>query len=304
MRSLRFCFVSGLLLAGSAILHAQSPAPQPATLPTTSAVRQLGDIPYVIDGHKHQQLDLFLPAADGPARPLVVTVHGGGWSGGSRKEYYALGIALVNKGYVVASIDYRLSQDAIYPAQIEDCKAAIRFLRAHASEYGIAPNRVGAWGQSAGGHLVALLGTTGDIRDFDTGANLDQSSKVQCIVDWYGPTDFLHFGEPPLPIVNNPNNAGSRLINGMAGAVAPEKARRASPVYFVNKNSSPFLIMHGDKDNTVPLQQSQILEAALKKSGSECALMVLSGAGHGGPAFKSPEATAAVLQFLDRHLKP
>jgi len=282
------------VLSSPIALRAQSSAPQSQALP---GIRQVRDIPYVIGGHERQKLDLYLPATSGTECPLVIWVHGGGWSGGSRKDCPA--IRLAERGYAVASIDYRLSQDAIYPAQIEDCKAAVRFLRAHALDYGIQPKRIGAWGGSAGGHLVSLLGATGNIRDFDTGANLDQPSQVQCVVDWFGPTDFLHYGDPPSKAVYDPNSAGARLLGGKD----PEKARRASPLYFVNKDAAPFLIMQGDKDNLVPLQQSQVLEAALKQNGVECNLMILAGAGHGGPAFTSPESMATICEFLDRHLR-
>jgi len=301
MRSFHVCLLSGLMLASAAALHAQSSVPQspalPARAPALPGIRQMRDIPYVAGGHERQKLDLYLPVASGSACPLVIWVHGGGWNSGSKNGSPA--IRLVERGYAVASIDYRLSQDAIYPAQIEDCKSAVRFLRAHAVEYGIQPKRIGVWGGSAGGHLVSLLGATGDIRDFDAGANLDQSSQVQCVVDWFGPTDFLHYGDPPSQASYDPNSAGAKLLGGKD----PEKARRASPLYFVNKDAAPFLIMQGDKDNLVPLQQSQVLDAALKKNGVECNLMIFPGAGHGGPVFTSPTSMAAICEFLDRHLK-
>lgn len=285
-------------------MHAQSPALQPsaflAMIPATAEVQQLRDVPYVVCGHEFQKLNLFLPASESP-RPLVVWVHGGGWESGDKNDY-CHAQWLVEHGYAVASLNYRLSKHAIYPAQLEDCKAAIRFLRAHASEYGINPNRIGVWGASAGGHLASLLGTTGDIPDFDTGANLDQPSNVQCVVDWFGPTDFLHYGEPPTRPLDRANSGSARLIGGSAAA-NPEKARRASPFYFVKKDAAPFLIMHGDKDDLVPLQQSQIFEAALKKSGVECTLTVLPGGGHDGPAFFTLPIMASILEFLDRHLK-
>jgi acetyl esterase/lipase len=300
----RFCFLSGLLFACLGTLHAQSPGvlplAAPATLRATPADRQMRDIPYVVGGDEHQRLDLYLPEAGGAACPLVVWIHGGGWLGGDKASCPAKWLSA--RGYAVASINYRLSQQAVYPAQIEDCKAAIRFLRAHAAEYGINPERIGVWGGSAGGHLVALLGTTGGLRDFDTGANLDQSSKVQCVVDWFGPSDFIHYGDPPKPALDKPDSVVAKLIGGTVRE-NEEKARRASPVYFVKKDAAPFLIMHGDQDNVVPLQQSQIFEDALKKSRVECHLTILHGAGHGGPAFMSLPTLEAILQFLDRHLK-
>ena len=263
-------------------------------------VRELRDIPYVPGGHERQRLNLYVPPAAGPARPLLVWVHGGGWNSGDKNDCPAKW--LVDRGYIVASLGYRFSTHALYPAQIEDCKAAIRFLRAHAAEYGIKASRIGAWGASAGGHLVALLGTTGDIQDFDTGPNLNQPSSVQCVVDWFGPTDFLHYGcEHPDPALDTPDNVAAKLI-GCRVLENPDKARRASPIYFVTKSAAPFLIMQGDQDPTVPAQQSIILDAALKKAGVESVLKIFPGNGHGGPAF-GQSSYVTILNFLDSYLK-
>lgn len=194
-----------------------------------------------------------------------------------------------------------MSRTAIYPAQIEDCKAAIRFLRAHAAEYGIDPKRIGVWGASAGGHLVALLGTTGNIRDFDVGENLDQSSAVQCVVDWFGPADFLTISADDPRVAQSPDNPIAKLLGGPI-ATHQEEARRASPVSFVGKESAPFLIMHGDRDPLVPLDQSRELNAALQKAGVESTLEVLPGAGHGGAGFGTPEKLEKILNFFQKHL--
>src|SRR4051812_42005020 len=155
-------------------------------------IRLLPDLPYVASGSPAQRLDLYLPAKSTGVRPLVVWIHGGGWVGGSKNQVNAA--PLLASGYAVASVEYRFSQDAIFPAQIEDCKAAIRWLRAHATEYELDPAHIGAWGASAGGHLVAMLGTTSETHEFDKGENLDQSSGVQCVLDWFGTSDFLHWG--------------------------------------------------------------------------------------------------------------
>ncbi|RYD63266.1 MAG: alpha/beta hydrolase, partial [Verrucomicrobiaceae bacterium] len=209
--------------------------------------------------------------------------------------------AMVARGYAVASVGYRLSQHAIYPAQIEDCKAAIRWLRAHAQEYGIDPKRVGVWGASAGGHLVALLGTTGHLQDFDVGEHLDQPSRVQCVIDWFGPTDFLHYGEPPWVRLDYPKSVVTKLLGGRVSE-DENRARRASPVYFVKSDAAPFLIMQGDKDPLVPLQQSELLHAALQKAGVESHLEILPGAAHGGGAFNSAESLKRMADFFDKHL--
>jgi acetyl esterase/lipase len=249
-----------------------------------------------------QRLDLYLPAqASSNPLPLIVYIHGGAWRAGSKDD--CPGRRLVPLGYAAASIEYRFSQDAPYPAQIEDCKAAIRWLRAHSHQYGIDPTRIGVWGASAGGHLVALLGVTGHISDFDTGANLDQSSAVQCVVDFFGPTDFLHYGDVPAPDLDA---AGSAIEQLLGGPVSTHQAlaRSASPVDFVTRDAAPFLILHGDHDPLVPLQQSQELNADLQKAGVESTLRVVAGGGHGGAGFNAPANRKLIVDFLDRHLKP
>jgi acetyl esterase/lipase len=207
-------------------------------------------------------------------------------------------LGFVGKGYVAASLNYRLSQHAVFPAQLEDCKAAIRWLRANAAEYHIDPDRIGVWGASAGGHLVALLGTTGGVKELDKGDNLDQSSRVQCVVDWCGPTDFVHWD----PKFNKDVNG---MIARLLGGERPgnqEKARKASSLFYVTKDAAPFLIFHGAVDNIVPLSQSESLAATLKKAGVEVKLQVLKDTGHGGPAFGSPESRKLMEDFFARHL--
>ena len=280
-------------LATTARLPAQTPAP-----------REFRDVPYVTGGHEHQRLNLFLPpVAPGVTKvPLVVNIHGGGWQTGNKEQ--TVPGPLLARGYAVASIDYRLSQDAIYPAQIEDCKAAIRWLRAHAAQYGIDPARIGVKGESAGGHLAALLGTTGQTRRFDVGENLDQSSAVACVFDRFGPADLLHWDAAPEQKIrlDNPDSYISKLLGGLVRD-RQDLAHAASPLDFVDAHSAPFLILHGDKDTTVPLSQSQALDAALKKAGVESTLVVVPGAGHNGPAFSKPALTEQMLAFFDRHLK-
>jgi acetyl esterase/lipase len=202
------------------------------------------------------------------------------------------------KGYAVASINYRLSQHAVFPAQIEDCKAAIRWLRANSAKYHLDPDHVGVWGGSAGGHLVAMLGTAGGVKEWDrTGGNLDQSSRVQCVVDWFGPADMATMGKQ----ADKPGTPVAQLIGGPVQENR-EKARKASPLTYVGKDSAPFLIMHGDKDNTVPLSQSEVLAEALKKAGVEVNLVVVAGNGHGGPGFNSPENRKVIEDFFAKHL--
>jgi acetyl esterase/lipase len=190
------------------------PAGQPAPRPTPDGTRVHRDLAYVPGGHERQKLDLYLPK-DGTNLPLIINIHGGAFKAGSKEN--GVPLEYLTPGYAVASINYRLSQHALFPAQIEDCKAAIRWLRAHASEYRLDPNRFAAWGSSAGGHFAAMLGTTGDTQQFDVGGNLDQPSRVQAVVDYFGPTDFLQMDAHRLPngqVHDLANSPESELIGG------------------------------------------------------------------------------------------
>jgi acetyl esterase/lipase len=251
--------------------------------------------------HERNNLDLYIPKSDKPL-PLVVWVHGGGWERGS-KNNTGPSMDLLKEGYAVASVNYRLSQHAVFPAQIEDCKSAVRWLRANASKYNLDPDHVGAWGMSAGGHLVALLGTTDDAAFTTSEDNKKVSSRVQAVCDWFGPADFLHWGMVTAsdPLAQNPS-ALSRLLGGLVPSKL-DLARQASPVSYAGKSSAPFLIFHGDHDPLVPLQQSEELNDVLKRAGVESSLHVVKGGSHGGPAFMAPEIKQAEFEFFGKHLK-
>jgi acetyl esterase/lipase len=210
-------------------------------------------------------------------------------------------------GYAVANIEYRFSQDAVFPAQIEDCKSAIRWLRAHAADYGYDPAHIGAWGASAGGHLVALLATTGTMREFDVGEHLDQSSAIQCGVDVFGPTDFPNWKAPstnPMIQRSGPNSCLTQLLGGEMDRGKMDLARRASPITWVSKYTAPLFIMHGTKDPLVGLEQSQSFHDKLKASGVEVTLDIVEGAGHGGGEFFAGDRPKRLLNFLNGHLLP
>ena len=279
---------------------AGQPGPQ---LPDLAGMTVLRDIEYVPGGHERQKLDLYLPIPPEfkpPLRPLIVWVHGGAWLGGSKNPCPAL--RFVGRGYAVASINYRLSQHAIFPAQIEDCKAALRWLRANAGLYHLDPNRIGVWGASAGGHLVALLGTTGDVKEFDVGPNTDVSSRVQAVCDFFGPTDFTKMSSFPSTMKHDAaDSPESKLIGGPIQE-NQDKVQRANPITYVTKDDPPFLIVHGDKDPLVPHNQSEILLDTLKKASVEATLYIVPGGGHGG--FKDPQVETIVTQFFQRHLRP
>jgi acetyl esterase/lipase len=248
--------------------------------------------------HKERNvLDLYVPKSEAPL-PLIIWVHGGGWQNGS-KAGGGPALGLLSKGYAVASINYRLSQHAVYPAQIEDCKAAVRFLRANAKKYNLDPDHFGVWGASAGGHLVALLGTTGGVKELEgDGGNKGLSSKVQAVVDWFGPTDLTKMGGSH----DNPNSPEAKLLGGPVQD-NKDKAAKANPIAYVTKDAAPFLILHGDQDKTVPYSQSELLAAALKKAGVEVTLTKVEGAGHGGAQFNTPDNRKLIEEFFDKHLK-
>jgi acetyl esterase/lipase len=259
------------------------------------------DLAYVLDGHERQKLDLYLPR-NGQSFPLIINIHGGAFKMGSKEQ--GVPLDYLTRGYAVASINYRLSQQAVFPAQIEDCKAAVRWLRAHATEFGLDPKRFAAWGASAGGHLSAMLGTTGGTKEFEVGANLDQSSRVQAVVDYFGPTDFLQMDAHRLPngqVHDAADSPESELVGGPIRR-NQEKTARANPITYVTRDDPPFLICHGEVDPLVPHHQSELLEAALKKAGVSVTFYTVKGAGHG--QFRDPKVPELTRKFLAEHLNP
>jgi acetyl esterase/lipase len=294
----RVLVVAALVAVGAAVIQAGQSGPL-RTVPANVTV--LRDIGYVPDGHERQKLDLYLPRETlrGAKRPLIVWVHGGAWLAGSKEGCPAVGF--VADGYAVASVNYRLSQHAIFPAQIQDCKAAIRWLRANADTHGIDPNRIGVWGASAGGHLVALLGTAGDVNDFDVGPNLGVSSRVQAACDFFGPTDFAKMSDfPGVENHDDPDSPESKLVGGPIQE-NKDKVQRANPITYVTKNDPPFLIVHGDADPIVPYNQSVLLRDALDHAGVKVTLYTVQGGGHGG--FKDPQVDVLVKEFFQKHLQ-
>jgi acetyl esterase/lipase len=258
------------------------------------------DLAYVATGRSRQKLDLFIPDT-GKKSPLIIWVHGGAFRSGSKKDHVPL--EYVERGFAVASLNYRLSQQAVFPAQIEDVIAAVRWLRANAKQYRLAPDRFGAWGESAGGHLVALLGVLGSTDTFAVGEHVEISSRVQAVADYFGPTDFLQMDGQRLPdgmIHDSPDSPESQLIGG-ALPTHKDLAARANPITYVTKEAPPFLIVHGDRDPFVPYGQSVLLKEALVALGVPVTFYTVSGEGHGN--FKDPTVADMTLQFFERHLK-
>ena len=262
-------------------------------------------------------LDLYLPAGATRqgGRPAVVHFHGGGWRTGERSSLGpavdGFGLSpieqLADAGFVVASADYRLSTVATFPAQLLDAKAAVRWLRTHAAEYGVDPHRIYAWGDSAGGHLASLLGLTADF-PVHAGSDAPDDDRVAGVVAWYPPTDLLRMGGQARPdAVARADNPGSReaLLIGAQPADAPDKATAASPLSYVHAGAPPFLLIHGTADRFVPVEQSASLAGALEDAGNAVELLLLEGADHmwGSPDGKSgaaEQAVAATIDFLRR----
>ncbi len=255
-----------------------------------AGVRVLKDIVYAQASEQELKLDLYLPAKrPEKPRPLIVWIHGGAWRAGNKNSNPAA--RFVDDGYISASIAYRLSQTAVFPAQIHDCKAAVRWLRAHAGEYGIDPERIAVWGSSAGGHLVAMLGTSGGVEELEGGlGHPEQSSRVQAVVDYFGPTTFTKMDAAGSRMVHDdPQSPESMLIGGPIQE-HPDLVRRADPIAYVTADDPPFLIVHGDKDLTVPYNQSELLAEALAAGGVEHIFHTAKGGGHGsGGEFASPK---------------
>ena len=258
------------------------------------------DVQYGTAGDRALKLDVIRPKeASAAPRPAIVWIHGGGWRGGDKSSGARRLAAFAASGnYVCFSVGYRLSGEATWPAQIHDCKAAIRWIKANASKHGVDPKRVGVWGSSAGGHLVSLLGTSGGVKDLE-GANgsSDASSTVACVVDYCGPSDFVAFAE------QSPGAGTARsAISGLFGGTVKEKhaeAVAASPVTHVTKDDPPFLIVHGTKDPLVPLAQAEGLHAALQKAGCDVTFIKMDGGGHG---IGGEAITRRVATFFDIHL--
>jgi acetyl esterase/lipase len=263
--------------------------------------RVFRDVAYVGGGHAQQRLDIFLPRNPGP-HPLIVYVHGGAWRAGSKQDMPLGG--LIEVGFAVASVDYRLSTVAPFPAQMHDIKAAIRFLRAHAKEYGFDTRRFAVAGSSAGGHLAALTGTSNGNVELEgkLGAHRDQSSDVQAIMSFFGASNLQTIlGQSTEHGLDVRVPALQFLLGGQPDE-KPALAKLASPEAHVDAHVPPLLLIHGDADPQMPFEQSRELEAAYRKVGCPVELHVIHGGVHGGRQFYDDERIALMRAFLAKHL--
>jgi acetyl esterase/lipase len=260
-------------------------------------VKVLNDLKFASPNGKPLLVDLYLPIGVEKPLPVIVWLHGGGWRIGNRKLGPNFRERFAERGFAMVSIEYRLSGEAIFPAQIHDVKASIRWLRSVANEYGLDSGNIGLWGSSAGGHLAALAGTTGKgiLEDFELGY-ADFTSDVHAVVDGYGPTDFLQMDayinkaiavsvDPesdllhPLRNHEDMDSPESQLLGAPIQTV-PERVQEANPITYVKKGTPPFLIMHGLSDTAVAAHQSELLYEALIAKGNEATLCLIEGLGH------------------------
>jgi acetyl esterase/lipase len=272
-----------------------TPPSQPA-VPTPQPAADYLDLAYTTVPRR-LALDLYTPAGTAPF-PVVVWIHGGSWVSGDRAIFPGHpALRLRDRGYAVATIDYRLVPEGFFPAQSHDCKAAVRWLRGNADRYGLDRNRIAAWGASAGGHLAALLGTSGGIATLEdpSQGNANESSRVQAVVDWFGPTDYK--------LVDADQQLTAALLLGCPIAVCPEKAALASPVSHVDGSDPPFLIQHGTADRVVPIVHSERLHAELLAAAVRSTFTRIEGAGHATVEFLTAENLARIDAFLDAELR-
>jgi acetyl esterase/lipase len=301
-----------LILAGFAALLPVA-GQRPAGAENDRVSRRWVDLPYATASGA-QRLDLFLPAEGEGPFPVILSIHGGAFLGGDKGDRQVTPMLDgLERGYAVVSINYRLSGEAIWPAQIHDCKAAVRWIRANAKQYKLDPDRIAAWGGSAGGHLSAMVGTSGGVGSLEdlTLGNPDQSSRVQAVVDWFGPTDFLKMddqlkasGVKNPQAHSTPDSPESKLI-GKNLEDAPVLVKAANPETYITPDDPPFFIQHGLEDNLVPYQGSVLLARKLGNvlGYGKVSLELFPATGHGGPPFGSEENLERVFKFLDRYLK-
>jgi len=277
-----------------------------------SIKRKYLDIAYA-EVSPSQKLDIYLPDEGNGPFPVIVSIHGGAFMIGDKGDMQVNPmLKSLNHGYAVVSINYRMSGEALFPKDIQDVKAAIRWIKGNASKYHLNPLKMATWGGSAGGNLAALAGTSGKVKELeDLSLGFpDQTSEVQAVVDWFGPIDFLKM-DPQFKISgkgkadhNDPKSPESRIL-GKQITLIPDLVKAANPTTYINKDNPPFFIEHGKEDPLVPTQQSINFAADLTKvlGENKVSLLLLEGTGHGGKNFETPENLEKVFAFLDKYLK-
>ncbi len=278
-------------------------------------VPDFADVSYASDSLVGHRLDIYLPEVGEAPYAVIVVIAGSAFFGNDTKgrAYQTMGVALRKAGYAVVAINHRSSREAIFPAQIQDVKAAIRFIRANAGKYGFDASRIGITGDSSGGHLSAMAGLSGGVEQYTVGehtqdlegkvgGNPGVDSHVAAVVAWYPPTRFLVMNECGSPMDHDaPESPASILIGGPIQE-NPDLSTLADPITYVDPSDPPFLIVHGDADPVVPHCQSELLHAALEEAGVESKLIIVPGGGH-GQGIWTPENVAEMVKFFDTHLQ-
>jgi acetyl esterase/lipase len=276
---------------------------------TPSTATTYTDVAYASTSNA-QKMDIYLPTGDGPF-PVVVFIHGGAFLMGDKSMETSNAAVLVGKGYAAVSINYRLSGEAKFPAQIQDCKAAIRFLRANATKYKLNPDKIASWGASAGGNLSALLGTSGGVAELE-GTDLGNStlsSKVLVAVDWFGPINFLTMDAEAsalgFTITTNSASSPESSLMGAAIQTIPTQVAKANPTTYISADDAAFFIQVGDADRNIPYTQSKNFYNALTPviGTANASFELLAGAGHGGTQFSATSNMDKVVAFLDKYMK-
>ncbi len=284
-------------------------------LPADSEMNLVKDIVF------HESTDLegnpmslkmdILTFKDDKIRPCVVYVVGGGFSFAAKERNLYDRYEVAKGGFVVASIQYHVINNGIYSDAVKDVKAAIRYLRANAKEYGIDPENIAVWGESAGGYLAAMVGTTNGINDFEAGENLNQSSDVKAAIDVYGLSDLTKIGadydeeaaNAHFTVISPDGQFIHGKNSGLTSLDKPEVVAKANPITYVDKNDPPFLLFHGTKDMSVSPSQTLLLHNALREKGVSSTRYVLEGAGHATSEFSDSQVINIIVDFLNKNLK-
>jgi acetyl esterase/lipase len=304
MKTKKIAILYLLLLVYGYTLHAQVPSKIKEALPEGTQVQL--DIPYASDTLKKHTLDLYVPKHIRNPLPIVVWIHGGGWKGGDKfghmEKMKSTLKAILDNGFAVASITYRFSTTDIFPAQIQDCNQALNYLYDNAIKYNLDKSKIAVMGFSAGGHLASLIGTSNNNAvDGFYYKNQKPHFKIRGVVDFYGPSDFIaRIGSMPLD--EGENKTTSTGLLGAQPLTRPDLAKFASPTTYIDKADPPFLIFHGDKDTTVPIVLSKLLDSYLKLAKVQSEFVIVQGGQHGGELFSSEEIKSKILAFLNAHL--
>jgi acetyl esterase/lipase len=274
-------------------------------------IQPIRDIAYASQSQR-QKLDLYLPANDGQLHPVVLWLHPGGFSHGSKEIMIdVLAPPLIKRGYAVVAANYRLTDEAVFPAQIFDTKAAVRWIRANASKYQLNPEKIAAWGCSAGATLAVLLGTSSNVFELEdlSMGNSAQSSAVNLVVDWYAPIDLLKIDsqlvELGYPAIHGIEKSGLFDVVGGPGPQLSERCQKLNPACYITTGASPIYIQHGSQDDTVPMSQSLSLAESLRAviGNEKVALNIVENADHFSGKHQSPENITKIIDFLDKYLR-